>query len=80
MTELVKDMFDSSDRIFGDITYLRTSEGWLYLATVIDLHTRMVTGWAMTDHIRASVVTGALAMARDRGHRPRMRFPRHNLN
>lgn len=55
-------------RLVGDITYLRTGEGWLYLATVIDLCTRMVVGWAMADHMRASLVTGALVMARDRGH------------
>jgi len=55
-------------RLVGDITYLRTDEGWLYLATVIDLCTRMIVGWAMADHMRASLVTGALTMARDRGH------------
>ena len=55
-------------RLVGDITYLRTDEGWLYLATVIDLCTRMIVGWAMADHMRASLDTGALTMARDRGH------------
>jgi transposase InsO family protein len=55
-------------RLVGDITYLRTDEGWLYLATVIDLCTRMVVGWAMADHMRASLTTGALKMARDRGY------------
>ncbi len=55
-------------KLVGDITYLRTGEDWLYLATVIDLCTRMVVGWAMSDHMRASLVTGALRMARDRGH------------
>ena len=55
-------------KLVGDITYLRTGEGWLYLATVIDLYSRMIVGWAMADHMRASLVTGALAMARDRGH------------
>ena len=55
-------------RLVGDITYLRTDEGWLYLATVIDLCTRMIVGWAMGDHMRASLVTGALTMARDRGY------------
>ncbi len=34
-------------RLVGDITYLRTAEGWLYLATVIDLATRMVVGWQL---------------------------------
>jgi putative transposase len=47
----------------GDVTYIRTWEGWLYLATVIDAHSRRVIGWAVTDHMRASLVTDALAMA-----------------
>jgi len=55
-------------RLVGDITYLRTGEGWLYLATVIDLATRMVTGWQMADHMRTSLVTGALGMAITHGH------------
>jgi putative transposase len=50
-------------RLVGDITYLQTGEGWLYLATVIDLATRMVTGWQLADHMRTSLVTDALAMA-----------------
>ncbi len=55
-------------RMVGDITYLRTGEGWLYLATVIDLCTRMVTGWAIASHMRTSLITDALAMAVDGGH------------
>ncbi|MDJ0315382.1 IS3 family transposase [Arthrobacter sp. H35-D1] len=55
-------------RMVGDITYLRTGEGWLYLVTVIDLCTRMVVGWAMADHMRASLCVGALEMARDKGY------------
>lgn len=47
----------------GDITYLRTWEGWLYLATVIDAHSRRVIGWAIDDHMRADLVEGALQMA-----------------
>jgi putative transposase len=50
-------------RLVGDITYLRTGEGWLYLATVIDLHTRMVVGWQLAEHLRASLVIDALQMA-----------------
>jgi putative transposase len=50
-------------RLVGDITYLKTGEGWLYLATVIDLATRMVTGWQLASHMRTSLVTDALAMA-----------------
>ncbi len=55
-------------RLVGDITYLRTGEGWLYLATVIDLATRMVTGWQVADHMRTSLVTDALQMAITHGH------------
>jgi transposase InsO family protein len=53
--------------LVGDITYLRTGQGWLYLATVIDLTTRMVVGWQMADHMRASLVCGALRMAHQAG-------------
>ena len=55
-------------RMVGDITYLRTGEGWLYLATVIDLATRMVTGWQLAEHMRTSLVTDALQMAITHGH------------
>lgn len=47
----------------GDITYVRTWEGWLYLASVIDLGSRRVVGWAMADHMRADLVCEALRMA-----------------
>ena len=47
----------------GDITYLRTWEGWLYLATVIDAHSRRVIGWAIADHMRTDLVQDALKMA-----------------
>jgi putative transposase len=50
-------------RLVGDITYLKTGQGWLYLATVIDLAIRMVTGWQLASHMRTSLVTDALAMA-----------------
>ena len=55
-------------RLVGDITYLRTGEGWLYLATVIDLATRMVVGWQLAAHMRTTLVTDALQMAIDGGH------------
>lgn len=58
------------ERLVGDITYLRTGEGWLYLATVIDLATRMVLGWQLASHMRTSLVTDALQMALDSGHVP----------
>jgi putative transposase len=55
-------------RLVGDITYLRTGEGWLYLATVLDLATRMVIGWQMAPHMRTTLIIDALEMARDSGH------------
>jgi putative transposase len=51
------------DRVVSDITLIPTDEGWLSLTTVIDLATRAVVGWAMAEHMRASVVLEALAMA-----------------
>ena len=54
-------------RLCGDITYLRTGSGWLYLATVIDLNNRMVIGWAMASHMRTGLIIEALTMARDHG-------------
>jgi putative transposase len=54
-------------KLVGDITYLPTIEGWWYLATVIDLATREVIGYAMADHHRAELVADALKMAVGRG-------------
>jgi transposase InsO family protein len=52
------------DRCYvGDITYISTWEGWAYLATVIDLSSRRVVGWALADHMRTELVSDALAMA-----------------
>jgi putative transposase len=52
------------DRVYvGDITYIRTHEGWLYLATCLDLASRAVVGFSMADHMRASLVGDALSMA-----------------
>lgn len=66
--DLVKRVFGPGtvelDRVYvGDITYIRTWQGWLYLATVIDLASRRVVGWAMADHMRAELVCDALTMA-----------------
>lgn len=47
----------------GDVTYIRTWEGWAYLATVIDLASRRVVGWALADHMRTELVADALRMA-----------------
>jgi transposase InsO family protein len=52
-----------NSRWCGDITYIRTWEGWLFLATVIDIASRRIVGYAMADHLRTSLVTDALANA-----------------
>jgi putative transposase len=50
----------------ADITYLRTWEGWLYLAIVVDCFSRRVVGWALEDHLRADLVVDALEQALQR--------------
>jgi len=47
----------------ADITYLRTGEGWLYLAAVQDAYSRLIVGWSMATHMRAGLVVDALQMA-----------------
>ncbi|MGY4627052.1 transposase InsO family protein [Bradyrhizobium sp. USDA 4486] len=47
----------------ADITYIQTDQGWLYLATVMDLYSRKIVGWAMADHLRAELPLAALRMA-----------------
>ena len=66
--DLVKRSFvpdaNEIDRLWcSDVTYIRTWEGWLYLATVIDVASRRVVGWAMADHMRTELVCDALRMA-----------------
>jgi putative transposase len=50
-------------KMVGDITYIPTWEGWLFLATVIDCATRKVIGWAMDDNYRTPLITSAIWMA-----------------
>lgn len=50
-------------KMVGDITYIPTWEGWLYLATVIDCATRKVAGWAMGDNYKTPLITSAIEMA-----------------
>lgn len=50
-------------KLVGDITYIRTWEGWLYLATVIDCHTKACIGYAMADHMRTDLIIDAMDMA-----------------
>ncbi|MFF7637467.1 DDE-type integrase/transposase/recombinase [Kitasatospora sp. NPDC008050] len=54
-------------RLVGDMTFLPTEEGRLYLATAFDLATREVVGYAMADHHRAELPVAALRMATGRG-------------
>ena len=62
---LNRDFYSSAPDVkyVGDITYIPTSEGWLYLATVIDLYSRRIVGWSMDDTMKVSLVNDALKMA-----------------
>lgn len=55
-------------KLVGDITYLRTGQGWLYLSMVIDLNTRMFVGWSLSERMTADIVVSALESARARGY------------
>ena len=69
--DLLRRDFESpvpTTRLVGDITYLRTGQGWLFLAVVIDLCTRMVVGWCMSERMTADIVVSALEMAEGRGY------------
>jgi putative transposase len=59
-----------NQKYVGDITYLWTEEGWLYLAVVIDLYSRLVVGWAMSRRMTAPLVCDALQMALWRRRKP----------
>ena len=62
---LNRDFYSSvpDTKYVGDITYIPTNEGWLYLATVIDLYSRKIVGWSMADNMKTSLVNDALKMA-----------------
>ena len=47
----------------GDVTYIWTAEGWLYTSVLLDLYSRKVVGWAMSEHLDTPLVRGALEMA-----------------
>ncbi len=64
--DLVKRDFNPTERNrlwCADLTYIRTWEGWLYLASVMDCYSRRIVGWAMADHMRVELVIDALEMA-----------------
>jgi len=68
--DLLKRDFTATEpgtKLVGDITYLRTDQGWLYLATVIDLFNREVVGWSMAEHMRTTLISDALRMAYTHG-------------
>jgi len=50
----------------SDITFIATEEGWLYLATEMDLYSRKIVGWALSDRLTTDLVAGALRMAIER--------------
>jgi putative transposase len=54
----------------ADITYIETQEGWLYLAAILDLYSRKIVGWAMSERIDTTLVLNALAMALLHRHPP----------
>lgn len=57
-------LVDQPDTVYaGDITYIPTDEGWLYLAILIDLYSRAVVGWAMSERMTAQLANDALMMA-----------------
>lgn len=55
-------------KLVGDITYIPTWEGWVYLATVLDCFSKKVLGYAMAGHMRTELITDALDMAARNGH------------
>nr|WP_277348596.1 IS3 family transposase [Streptomyces sp. C1-2] len=59
-------------KLVGNITYIPTDTGWLYLATWLDLATREIVGHSMADHHRASLVVDPLKMAAERGQLKRL--------
>jgi putative transposase len=64
--DLVKRDFTArkpGEKMVGDITYIPTWDGWLYLATVIDCATRKIVGWAMDDNYKTPLITAAIKMA-----------------
>ena len=56
---------------FADITYVKTSRGWLYAALVMDIWSRRIVGWSMSDRMTAELADGALKMALARRNPPK---------
>jgi transposase InsO family protein len=66
-----------NEKWLADITYIPTDEGWLYLATILDLYSRKIVGWAMRDHMRVELTMAALMMAVQR-QRPKPGLIHHS--
>jgi putative transposase len=63
---LLKQNFEAErpdQKWLADITYIATQEGWLYLAAILDMYTRRIVGWAMSDRMTSELTTSALKMA-----------------
>jgi transposase InsO family protein len=70
---------DAPDHVYaGDITYVWTQQGWLYLAVVIDLYSRKVVGWSMGWRLSSTLVCDALQMALWRRRPPRGQLIHHS--
>jgi putative transposase len=64
--DLVRRDFTASapgEKMVGDITYIPTWQGWVFLATVIDCYTKAVIGWAMSDNYKTPLISAAIRMA-----------------
>jgi transposase InsO family protein len=71
---LLQQNFDAdrtNQKWVSDITYIATDEGWLYLAVVMDLYSRSIIGWSMSERMTTQLTCDALRMAVFRRHRPR---------
>ena len=60
----------ASPNTLADFTYIWTAEGWLYAAAVMDLYSRRIVGWSMSDTMQAKMVSDALLMALWRRGKP----------
>ena len=72
--DLVRRDFTASapgEKMVGDITYIPTWEGWVFLATVIDCYTKAVIGWAMADNYKTPLISAAIGMAARNHHIPK---------
>lgn len=66
-----------NEKWVADITYIHTDEGWLFLATVLDLYSRKIVGWAMRDHMRTELPLAAFMMAVQK-QKPQAGFIHHS--